>query len=169
MGAEILDPNGQSVWKESHNLSPGQNQAAFSGTLSKPAPWSPANPALYTLHAWLSSGDSETYRFGFRNFETRGGKFYLNGQLVYLRGALDQDFYPDSVYTPPSLAYIKEEMQQAKAMGLNLLRCHIKVPDPRYLQAADEVGILIWYEIPSWDTLTDNSKRRAMETLRGMV
>jgi len=169
IGAEVLDTNGQSVWKESHNLTPGQNRAEFSGTLSKPTLWSPANPALYTLHAWLSSGDSETYRFGFRTFATRGGKFYLNGQVVYLRGALDQAFYPDSVYTPPSLDYIKEEMQKAKAIGLNMLRCHIKVPDPRYLQAADEVGILIWYEIPNWDTLTDNSKRRGMETLRGMV
>jgi Glycosyl hydrolases family 2, sugar binding domain/Glycosyl hydrolases family 2/Glycosyl hydrolases family 2, TIM barrel domain len=168
-GAEILDPNGQSVWKESHNLTPGQSRADFSGTLSRPSPWSPSNPALYTLHAWLSSGDFQTYRFGFRTFETRGGKFYLNGQVVYLRAALDQDFYPDSVYTPPSLDYIKDEMQKAKAMGLNMLRCHIKVPDPRYLQAADEVGILIWYEIPNWDKLTDNSKRRGMETLRGMV
>jgi hypothetical protein len=169
IGAEILDPKGQSVWKESHNLASGQNRAEFSGAVSKPTPWSPAHPALYTLHAWLSSGDFETTCFGFRTFETRGGKFYLNGQVVYLRAALDQDFYPESVYTPPSLDYIKDEMEKAKAMGLNMLRCHIKVPDPRYLQAADEVGILIWYEIPNWDKLTDNSKRRGMATLRGMV
>ena len=45
-------------------------------------------------------------------------------------------------------------MRKAKALGLNLLRCHIKVPDPRYLEAADEIGMLIWYEIPNWDKLT---------------
>ena len=60
-------------------------------------------------------------------------------------------------------------MRKAKALGLNLLRCHIKVPDPRYLEAADETGMLIWYEIPNWDKLTANSERRAMETLQGMV
>ena len=60
-------------------------------------------------------------------------------------------------------------MRKAKALGLNLLRCHIKVPDPRYLEAADETGMLIWYEIPNWDKLTANSQRRAMETLHGMV
>ena len=60
-------------------------------------------------------------------------------------------------------------MRKAKALGLNLLRCHIKVPDPRYLEAADETGMLIWYEIPNWDKLTANSERRAMETLHGMV
>ena len=131
--------------------------------------WSPGDPALYTLRASLGSGDSQDFPFGFRTFETRDGKFYLNGKPIYLRGALDQDFYPDTIYTPPSLDYIKDEMRKASAMGLNLLRCHIKVPDPRYLQAADEVGILIWYEIPNWDKLTDDSKRRGLETLRGMV
>ena len=139
------------------------------GISSNPRLWSPADPALYTLRASLGSGDSCDAPFGFRTFETREGKFYLNGKPIYLRGALDQDFYPETIYTPPSLDYIKDEMQKAKALGLNLLRCHIKAPDPRYLQAADEVGMLIWYEIPNWDKLTENSKRRGMETLRGMV
>jgi hypothetical protein len=43
------------------------------------------------------------------------------------------------------------------------------VPDPKYLDAADEAGILIWYEIPNWDKLTEDSKRRAWETFEGMV
>ena len=93
----------------------------------------------------------------------------LNGKPIYLRGALDQDFFPDTIYTPPSLDYLRDEMRKAKALGLNLLRCHIKVPDPRYLEAADEIGMLVWYEIPNWDKLTADSERRAMETLHGMV
>jgi beta-galactosidase/beta-glucuronidase len=60
-------------------------------------------------------------------------------------------------------------MIKAKALGLNLLRCHIKVPDPRYLQAADEVGVLVWYEIPNWDKLTADSQLRGLATLRGMI
>ena len=169
VGAEIRDAADNVVWKESHDLSPGQARYDFAGKLASPKPWSPASPTLYTLHVWLSSGDNQNYRFGFRTFETRSGKFYLNGQVVYLRAALDQDFYPETIYTSPSLDYLKNEMQQAKALGLNMLRCHIKVPDPRYLQAADEVGVLVWYEIPNWDKLTDDSQRRAVATLRGMV
>jgi hypothetical protein len=169
VGAEIRDAADEVVWKEARDLSPGQARYEFAGKLASPSLWSPANPALYTLHVWLSSGDNQNCRFGFRSFETRGGKFYLNGQVVYLRAALDQDFYPDTIYTPPSLDYLKSEMQQAKTLGLNMLRCHIKVPDPRYLQAADEAGVLVWYEIPNWDKLTDDSKRRARETLRGMA
>jgi hypothetical protein len=169
VGAEIRDGADKVVWKESRDLHPGRECCEFSGKLASPSLWSLANPALYTLHVWLSSGDNQYYRFGFRTFETRGGKFYLNGQVMYLRAALDQDFYPETIYTPPSLDYLESEMQQAKALGLNMLRCHIKVPDPRYLQAADEAGILVWYEIPNWDKLTDDSRRRGLATLRGMV
>jgi hypothetical protein len=169
VGAEIRDAADKVMWKESRDLTGGQAQYEFSGKLSSPNLWSPASTALYTLHAWLSSGDDQRYRFGFRTFETRGGKFFLNGQPIYLRAALDQDFYPETIYTPPSLDYLKNEMQQAKALGLNMLRCHIKVPDPRYLQAADEVGVLVWYEIPNWDVLTEDAKRRALATLGDMV
>ena len=169
VSVEVRDPAGKVLWQASRELGDAQGNAEFSGNLANPRVWSPADPALYMLRAGLSSGDSRDYPFGFRTFETRDGKFYLNGKPIYLRGALDQDFYPDTIYTPPSLNYIKDEMQKAKTLGLNLLRCHIKVPDPRYLRAADEAGILVWYEIPNWDKLTDNSKRRSMETLRGMV
>jgi len=168
-GAEIRDASGKTVWKQSLNLASGQAHSSFSGTLAKPQLWSPGTPYLYTVQAWIYSGDSITSPFGFRTFDTRGGRFYLNGQPIYLRGALDQDFYPDTVYTPPSLDFVRQEMMAAKAVGLNLLRCHIKVPDPRYLDAADSAGILVWYEIPNWDKLTGDSGRRGLKTLQGMA
>jgi Glycosyl hydrolases family 2, sugar binding domain/Glycosyl hydrolases family 2/Glycosyl hydrolases family 2, TIM barrel domain len=168
-GAQIRDASANIVWKQSLNLAPGAAHASFAGTLSNPQLWSPATPYLYTLEAWTYSGDSASTRFGFRTFEARGGRFYLNGQPIYLRGALDQAFYPDTAYTPPSLDFIRQEMSKARTLGLNLLRCHIKVPDPRYLEVADAVGLLVWYEIPNWDKLTPDSERRADETLQGMI
>ena len=169
VGAEIMDASGNAVWKGTEDKGTGQGFYVFSGSLSNPDLWSPSHPSLYTLLVHTSSGDQESSHFGFRTFETRDGKFYLNGKVIYLRGALDQDFYPDTIYTPPSLDFLKNEMRKAKAMGLNLLRCHIKVPDPRYLEAADETGMLVWYEIPNWDKLTPDSEARALQTLRGMV
>ena len=167
--AEVRDPAGKVVWQGLHDVAGGENSVKLSGLIQAPALWSPASPTLYELRVSLSSGDSTSCRFGFRSFGTHEGKFFLNGRPVYLRGALDQDFYPETIYTPPSLDTIRDEMRKAKALGLNLLRCHIKAPDPRYLQAADEVGILVWYEIPNWDKLTKDSERRGMETLHGMV
>ena len=169
VGAEILDPDGKVAWKGPQNVVTKQGNYMFSGKLPSPELWTLSHPALYTLRIHTSSGEQQSCRFGFRTFETRDGKFFLNGKAVYLRGALDQAFYPDTIYTPPSLDFLKDQMRKAKALGLNLLRCHIKVPDPRYLEAADETGMLIWYEIPNWDKLTPDSEARALDTLRGMV
>jgi hypothetical protein len=168
-GAQIRDASGAIVWRESINLVAGATHASFHHNLSNPQLWSPATPYLYKVEGWTSSGDSASTNFGFRTFETRAGRFFLNGQPIYLRGALDQDFYADSGYVPPSYDFILQEMEKAKALGLNLLRCHIKVPDPRYLEAADAAGVLVWYEIPNFDKLTPDSERRADETIQGMI
>lgn len=167
--ARISDPAGQIVWSGATELQRDRPAYELSGRVTNPSLWDIGRPMLYKLQVSLPTGDAQEYPFGFRTFETRGGKFYLNGRVVYLRAALDQDFYPDTIYTPPSFEYLRNEMEQAKLLGLNMLRCHIKVPDPRYLQAADESGVLVWYEIPNWDKLTDDAKRRAQDTLRGMV
>lgn len=131
--------------------------------------WSPAHPRLYRFSVALSNGDRLEDRFGLRTIAVRAGRIYLNGQPVFLRGALDQAFYPRSVYTPPSLDYLRREMRQARRLGLNLLRLHIKTPDPRYLQAADETGILLWYEIPNWDRLTEQSRARGHALLQAEI
>jgi hypothetical protein len=89
-----------------------------------------------------------------------------------MRAALDQDFYPVGIYTPPSAAFIRQEMLTSKAMGLNMLRCHIKVPDPRYLEAADETGMLVWYEIPVWNDAyhwTPDAAQRGVDTFHAEV
>src|SRR5437870_2512631 len=88
--AQVLDSTGKVAWERSIELKTGQEKCEFSDRISSPSLWSPASPALYTLRVGLSSGDTQDYRFGFRTFETRGGKFYLNSKVIYLRGALDQ-------------------------------------------------------------------------------
>ena len=129
----------------------------FNGRVKTPKLWSLDNPALYSVEVYLEGNqgangpDKFTDRFGFRSFEARDGKFYLNNEPFYMRAALDQDFYPETIYTPPSEEFVRDEMLKAKRLGLNTLRCHIKVPDPVYLKVADEVGLLVWYEIPSWN------------------
>jgi hypothetical protein len=183
LAAEIFDPNGAMVAR----VEPGELR--FSMRIERPLAWSPDQPNLYTLkvnltglHANLPeqterdidlSGleilDEVTETFGFRTIETRDGRILLNGHPFYLRGALDQDYYPDLICTPPSLEYIEDQFRKAKEMGLNCLRIHIKVADPRYYAAADKVGLLIWTELPNHILLTEDAKRRARETLVGML
>lgn len=168
-----LAPGDQVVAELTAPLVPGALVQRIDFTIDQPALWEPDAPHLYALDAVLEAGDHpvdrQSARFGIRTIEARDGRLWLNGRLLYLRGALDQDYYPEGIYTPPSLDFLRAQVRQAKAMGLNCLRCHIKVPDPRYLQAADEEGILIWAEVPSWGRLTAASGQRVRDTFAGMV
>ncbi|HYG97723.1 MAG TPA: hypothetical protein VD837_01240 [Terriglobales bacterium] len=146
----VRDSAGAAVARGTTQAQSGK--AVASAHVQSPQLWSPASPSLYTLEVELSgSQDTRRERFGFRKFEARDGKLFLNGEPFYMIAALDQDFYPETIYTPPSKAYVLDQMLKGKRMGLNLLRCHIKVCDPNYLDAADEAGMLVWYEIPSWN------------------
>ncbi len=116
-----------------------------------------------------ASGDTREETFGFRTIETRSGMLLLNGEPLYLRAALDQDYYPELISTPPSYEYIEKEMRQALEMGFNCLRVHIKVADPRYYEAADRLGLLIWTELPNHARLMGLAPQHARETISGMV
>ncbi len=135
--------------------------------------WSPATPALYNVTATLLLDgqvvDEVRERCGFRTIEAHDGRIYLNGEPLYLRGALDQAYYPETIYTPPSLEFLEDQVRKAKALGLNCLRCHIKVEDPRYYEVADRLGILIWTEIPNWVYLSPGASQRAKMTFLRMV
>src|SRR5262245_36174827 len=114
--------------------------------------------------------DTLSSTFGMRTIATSpNGQLLLNGRIIYLRGALDQDYYPQLIYTPFSDAQLDDQFAKAKHMGLNCLRTHIKITDPRYYAAADRAGLLIWTELPNWQNFTEATRRRAHETLAGMV
>lgn len=166
-------------------VAPGQTEVTLTIQVPQPALWTPDTPVLYTVEVELEtehSGDQLAVRFGFREITTRDGYLLLNGEPIYLLCALDQDLYPDTIYTVPSDEFLRDQFQKAKELGLNSLRCHIKPPDPRYLDLADEIGLLIWAEIPSWRTfypkatippgalyLDETVKLRVRDTLTEMI
>jgi hypothetical protein len=146
------------------------------GRVELPGPrlWEPDDPHLYrvTLRLLDAVGgelDAVSDRFGMREISTANGRLILNGRPIFMVGVLDQDHYPTSISTPPDRAYLDEQMRLTREMGINLLRCHIKVPDPAYLEAADEAGILVWCELPNWSSFTERSSQRGRETLDAMV
>ncbi|MFN2483568.1 MAG: glycoside hydrolase family 2 protein [Candidatus Limnocylindria bacterium] len=141
--------------------------------IPEPRLWDIGQPNLYRIEARIAQGseavDGASVSFGMRHVETRDGQLILNGRPIYVRAALDQDLYPDTISTPPSREYLDRQFRLAREMGLNLLRCHIKAPDPRYLDAADEAGMLLWCELPNWLRFTTAAAARGKETLRSMV
>jgi beta-galactosidase/beta-glucuronidase len=108
--------------------------------------WSPGSPTLYRLVAELIDADGysapiETH-FGLRKVEARGCCVYLNGKAIYLDGILYQ---PGTA----TLDEIKQHFHAMKELGCNLVRVHITGVDPRIYNLADEMGLLLWVEVPS--------------------
>src|SRR5918911_1704371 len=93
----------------------------------------------------------------------------LNGEPIYLRGALDQAFHPEGLHAYPSDEAIRADIQAAKDLGLNMLRCHIKVNDPRYYYWADKLGLLIMYDLPSAGIYTPKARANWEQTLRAAL
>lgn len=170
---EVLDPSGEVVLEETHRTQVGVTSMPFEFTIKQVESWSPDEPNLYLIRLHLvrngATLDEIEDRFGFRTIETRNGKFYLNGEPLYLRAALDQDYYPDTICTVPSVAFLEDQFRKAKELGLNCLRCHIKAADPRYYEVADRMGLLIWTELPNGGMSTDRSRGRKEKLLKGIV
>ena len=139
-------------------------RAAVVLTLPEQKLWSPERPNLYDLTVELSSGSDvldrvETY-FGQRKIATHGGRVFLNNAPYYLRLVLDQGYWPESTLTPPSEEAIERDIRLTKALGFNGARKHQKVEDPRWLSAADRMGLLVWGEMANAYDFTDESVAR---------
>jgi hypothetical protein len=169
----IFSPQGEIVATLTVPDVPGSSRQQLALQVIDPCPWSPDQPDLYTLEVELLEDDrlidSLSKHFGFRTIEARDGQLFLNGQLLYLRGALDQDYYPETIVSPPTEKFLEDQLLKAKAMGLNCLRCHIKAADPRYYEVADRLGMLIWTELPNWSVFTERAGTRGRKTLEGIV
>ncbi len=122
--------------------------------LDRVEPWSPDSPTLYDLEIKLKSGDSVKSYFGMRKIEvakdTAGyNRLFLNHHPVFQIGPLDQGWWPDGLYTPPTDEAIKFDIQTLKSLGFNMLRKHVKVEPARYYYWCDKLGLMIWQDMPS--------------------
>ncbi len=115
--------------------------------------WEPGSPKLYDLALTLSAPDGEdqvqTY-FGMRSLSWDGRAMLLNGKPVFQRLILDQGFYPEGIYTAPTDADLKRDIELSMAMGFNGARLHQKMFEPRFLYWADKLGYLVWGEHANW-------------------
>jgi hypothetical protein len=144
----------------------------FTVSIEDPVLWGPDNPHLYEIELNIEGvhgKDTVVETFGMRSISYQDGKIYLNGKQLFIRGALDQAFYPDTIYTAPSDEWIQNEILLAKEMGFNLLRKHIKVEIPRYLYWADRMGLLIWEEPPNYVKWSAQGRSRFKNELMNMM
>ncbi|AIZ64058.1 glycoside hydrolase [Hymenobacter sp. DG25B] len=147
-------------------LESGQRQQRVVMELPGAKPWGPGTPNLYYLVALLI--DSEGYtaqietHFGLRKIESRGKSVYVNNQPLYLDGIL---------YQPGTATYeeMRKHMYAMRDLGCNLVRVHIAGVDPRIYNLADELGLLLWVEVPSPHTSTPRSRENHRAELLRML
>ncbi len=149
------DPTGTTVRVESDDASEGielvtDAHGVAVGRLELTAPrlWSPADPHVYTLVV-RAADDVVRVTGGLRRIETCGEELRLNGERLYLRGVLDQGYWPGSGLTAPDEQALVADLTLARELGYTLVRKHIKLEDPRWLDAADRLGLLVWAEPPA--------------------
>ena len=135
--------------------------------IADPELWGPESPVLYDLELRVTRGDgAEADRVssyaGLRETHIEGNRIFLNGKPRYLRLVLDQGFYPDGIWTAPSDAALRRDIELSLAAGFNGARLHQKVFEERFLYWADRLGYLLWGESPSWglDHLDEGAPRR---------
>ena len=116
-------------------------------------PWSPDDPYLYDLVVEAGGDRIESY-FGMRKYslgkDAQGRmRLCLNNQPLFQYGPLDQGYWPDGLYTPPSEQAMRFDLEQIKALGCNMLRKHVKVEPARYYYDCDRLGLIVWQDMPS--------------------
>jgi len=146
----------------------------LAATVERPELWSPAAPALYDVVVELVDADDGVHdalvvQTGFRTVTTKDGQVLLNGQPIELRGVLDQDYHPGGELRAASVEELERLFTEVKRLGFNLLRCHIRRPDPVYFEVADRLGLMVWAELPSWQRFTARSAAAAQALLRQMI
>ena len=123
--------------------------------------WSPEDPFLYqmeVIYTPAQGGERDRVQsyFALRTVQlvkdAQGRlRLGLNGRVLFQYGPLDQGWWPDGLYTPPSDQAMLHDLQTVKRLGMNMIRKHVKVEPDRWYYHCDHLGILVWQDMPNGD------------------
>lgn len=173
--ASLKNPKGIEVATQSISVSEAVNTILFS-EISNPELWDTKTPNLYTVSVSLIEDDKVKdevqEKVGFRWFEfVKNGPFYLNGERLLLRGTHRHEEHA-GVGAAMTNKQHRTDMELIKEMGANFVRLAHYPQDPEVYKACDELGILVWDELPwcrggigndTWKTNTKNMLTEIIE------
>ncbi|KAF0094411.1 MAG: beta-glucuronidase [Puniceicoccaceae bacterium 5H] len=133
--------------------------------------WSPQHPKLYDLEV-ATGAESVHERVGFRTIETRGSQILLNGEPIFLRGISihETDPYRGGRAVTKDEAY--QLLRWAQELGCNYARLAHYPHSEHMARLADEMGILLWEEIPVYWTIdwqNPDTFTNAQDQLTGLI
>ena len=150
----------------------GQPQDRFTfqfDALSDIKLWDIENPELYTVQV-TTGNDQDSRRIGFREarFTTEG--FFLNGKAIKIRGLNRHQSFPYVGYAMPERVQRKDADILKNELGLNLARTSHYPQSRHFLDRCDEIGLLVFEEIPGWQHIGDKEWQQvAVENVREMI
>ena len=124
-----------------------------------PKLWSPDSPYLYGLDIQILRNGKVIDRVASYTAMREVGAYRknsntklmgLNGEGLFQLGPLDQGWWPDGLYTAPTDEALKFDIQKTKDFGFNMIRKHIKVEPDRWFYYCDQIGIIVWQDMPSF-------------------
>lgn len=135
--------------------------------------WSPESPRLVDIQLRVLDGETEldaaaSYT-GLRTVGAEGGHVTINGRPVYQRLVLEQAYWPETGFTAPSEQALRAEAELIRDLGFNGLRMHQVTADPRFLRICDELGLLVWADLPAAYLFSDRALERTTANLHGLV
>jgi beta-galactosidase len=149
--ATLKDPSGKAVVENTFPIERQISEISFE-QIANPKLWSTKNPHLYELSITLldngKSLDKISENVGFRWFEFKDhGAFYLNGERLLLRGTHRHEEHAGVGAAMSNLQH-RSDMELIKEMGANFVRLAHYPQDPEIYKACDELGLLVWDELP---------------------
>lgn len=128
-----------------------RRSATLAIDVESPHLWSPEDPHLYKLELTYGRDEVSSY-CAFRSIsierDERGvSRLCINHAPVFLRGVLDQGYWPDGLMTAPSDEALSFDIETAQALGFTMMRKHIKVESDRWYYHCDRLGMLVWQDM----------------------
>ena len=122
--------------------------------------WTLEKPELYRVEVSLQENgsitDTVSARVGFRTAVFTPDGFFLNGKRLVIRGLNRHQAFPYAGYAMPKRAQQRDADILKYELGLNLVRTSHYPQSPYFLDRCDEIGLLVFEEIPGWQHIGDS-------------
>lgn len=142
-------------------------------TIENPKLWAPGSPYLYTVNVEVYKddqlSDAASERIGIKTFAFHNNGFELNGKPLYLRGTNRHQEYPYVGYAISDNANYRDAYKIREA-GFNFVRSSHYPHSKSFLEACDELGLMVMDAIPGWQFFGDSVfAERSIMDVRKMV